>query len=731
MNELLNKLNPEQAKAVVTTDGPLLVLAGAGSGKTRVLTYRIAYLISEKNVAPWSILAITFTNKAAAEMRKRLFDLVGDGAEDMWIRTFHSACVRILRRDIDKIGFGKDFTIYDSADQKTLVKDCIKELNLSDKEYPVSTCLSYISGAKNAMVDTEEYRSINKGNFRMEHYCKVYELYEKKLKKYNAVDFDDLLVLTVRLFEECPDILEYYRNKFTYIHIDEYQDTNMVQCRLVTLLAEKHRNLCVVGDEDQSIYKFRGADIKNILKFEEAFPDAAIIRLEQNYRSTQTILDAANHVISKNSERLGKHLWTDKGEGKKIVKYFARTEHDEGYYIASEMQRLNKEENIPYSDMVVLYRMNAQSRAIEEQLIRQAVPYRIIAGHRFYDSREIKDVIAYLRVVNNPNDDISLVRIINEPKRQIGNVSLGKAVAIAAESGKSIFEVISSPAYAPALGAAFQRMNEFSKLIEDIRAKVSSVSVSELITLILEKTGYANMYMGDDPEMKTRLENIKEFISVGVSYEKENETPSLADFLDNISLVADIDSYDENMDIASLMTLHSAKGLEFPVVFLCGFEEGIFPGVRALLERDEVEEERRLCYVGITRAQRMLYITHTQSRTLFGTTSYNRVSRFMNDIPPSLYEEKGGETQTASTPYTYSKSSFEKEHSLFTGSNSKPAQNTSKADYSVGEHVIHKKFGKGVICEAIPVGNDTKLVVDFEGAGKKPLLALYANLTKI
>ncbi len=735
MQTLLSKLNPAQREAVTTTAGPLLVLAGAGSGKTRVLTYRIAYLISEKHIPPENILAITFTNKAAAEMKTRLEALVGEGSAYIWARTFHSACVRFLRRDIERIGYKQDFTIYDAAEQKAIVRECIKALNLDDKTYPVSACLSNISAAKNDMLSPAAFEELHRGNFRMEGYCKVYARYQAQLEKYNAVDFDDLLCLTVRLFEECPDVLEYYRNKFKYIHVDEYQDTNTVQYRLVSLLAEKHRNLCVVGDEDQSIYKFRGADIQNILQFEKSFPDARTIRLEQNYRSTQNILDAANAVIAHNTERLGKRLWTDNGDGNKLIKYKANTEYDEASYISAELARLHRQEGIPYADMVVLYRMNAQSRPIEEQLLLNAVPYKIIKGHRFYDAKEIKDSIAYLRTIHNPDDDVSLSRIINEPKRGIGATSLGKASALAAEKNISLYTVIRDESYASAVGSSWTKMHAFSEIIEGIRAEANNLPVTALIREIFDKTGYMAQFNPENPEDAVRIENLQEFLSVGLKYEKEAEQSSLTDFLDNLALVADVDDYDEEIDSVTLMTIHTAKGLEFPVVFVAGFEEGVFPSFRAVFESAEIEEERRLCYVALTRAKARLYLTHAQTRTLMGATTRNRVSRFMLDIPEHLYTEEGADVTSHSVDISPLPTRPRGPAHFGTTITSKPAvprpAATANCDLAPGDSVRHKKFGEGTILSAVPVGNDTKLEINFLSAGKKTLLATYAKLEKI
>ena len=731
--DALSSLNKMQYKAVTHTEGPLLVLAGAGSGKTRVITYRIAYLCGELGISPWNILAITFTNKAAAEMRERIEKIAGETANDMWIRTFHSACVRILRRDIDKIGYDRSFTIYDSDDQKRLIKDCVKALNLDDKTFTPSSCLSYISGAKDEFVDPDEFIATYKTNLKMKHVGDVYKLYSEKLRRANAVDFDDLIVLTVKLFEECPDVLSYYQNKFRYIHIDEYQDTNNAQYRLVSLLASKYGNLCVVGDDDQSIYKFRGANIGNILNFEKTFPDAEVIRLEQNYRSTANILNAANGVIKNNRDRKGKTLWTDAGDGEKIIKYYALNERDEAQFMADEMRRLN-EKGIKYSDMAVLYRMNAQARSVEERLIREAVPYRIIAGHRFYDSKEVRDIIAYLRVLNNLTDNISLVRIINEPKRKIGKTTVDRATELAEENGQSLYEFFRDSSVLLSK-AAKTAVDGFIETMENLRDKMDKLPVSEFVTEVLDKTGYAAQYETNpnDIEARGRLENLQEFVSVAVNYEKENEEASLPDFLDNISLVSDIDNYDEDQDTVSLMTLHSAKGLEFPVVFLCGMEEGVFPGRNAMFEADEIEEERRLCYVGITRAREKLYLTHARERMMFGMTTANKPSRFLEEIPAELTEEKNAapafQRTYMSIPqqknYTQQTGGFRPSFGISTDP-SKP-----RMQFAAGDRVHHKKFGDGMVLSAVAVGNDTKLQIAFDSVGTKTLLALYANLTKL
>ncbi len=735
MHNLLEELNPQQRLAVTTTEGPLLVIAGAGSGKTRVLTYRIAYLIEELGVSPYSVLAITFTNKAAAQMRERLLKLAGERAEQMWISTFHSACVRILRRDIERVGYERGFTIYDSSDQKALIKDCIKQVGLGEKEYTPAYCLSKISSAKDLLLGPEEFEQTYQNDFRMKGIARVYELYQKRLHQNNAVDFDDLIVLTVKLLSENKDVLHYYSNKFRYIHVDEYQDTNNAQYQLVSLLSSAHKNLCVVGDDDQSIYKFRGADITNILEFEKTFPNAKVIKLEQNYRSTGKILEAANNVILNNEGRKGKKLWTENEEGALVTLCRLPTERDEAAYIADEIWELNQNQGIPYSDIAVLYRMNAQARAVEEALIRRAVPYRIMAGHRFYDLKEIKDIIAYLRIIANPDDNVSLVRIINEPKRKIGKTTVDNLAAAADEAGVSIMEFISSDENLPLMGRSAENVRRFANIINSLRVVSGEMSISSFISEMLDKTGYAAQFITAEknPESEARLENIKEFVSVGVNYEKTAEEPSLGDFLDGVSLISDIDSFDEMQEAVSLMTLHTAKGLEFPVVFLCGAEEGVFPGTRAMFEKDEVEEERRLCYVGITRSRKKLYITHAKERTLFGFTSHNPVSRFIKEIPGDLFDE-------------IDKAAPQKPQGISFGSHPKPGndfaykppqrknpafEKSAFVDYKRGDSVEHKKFGRGIITDAIPVGNDVKLEIAFENAGTKTLLAVYANLTKL
>ena len=738
MNNMLDKLNERQKEAVLATEGPVLVLAGAGSGKTTVLVNRIAYMISEKHIRPWNILAITFTNKAAREMKDRIERLLGDTAKDMWIGTFHSVCVRILRSCIDLLGYSRDFVIYDTADTKTVMKECLRELDIDEKSFPVRNVLSIISNAKNDLMDAATFENVYKSDYRMSIIAKIYYRYQTKLRKNNAVDFDDIILNTVKILSENPDVLSKYQHKFQYILVDEYQDTNNSQYLLINLLAQANRNLCVVGDDDQSIYKFRGANIGNILNFEDDYSDVQKITLDQNYRSTQNILDAANSVISNNKGRMGKSLWTSNGDGNKVFVYTGTNEYDEARYIARQIKK-HFDEQGSFSDCAILYRTNAQSRVIEEMLMRESVPYKVLSGLRFYDRKEIKDIIAYLRVVYNPNDDVSLARIINEPKRKIGNATLEKARNIAREKETSLYDVISHADDYPEFKTAIKKLLSFSEIIQSLIKLKDTVTIEELTGRILNDTGYMPaLVMEDTTESKTRIENLGEFISVITEFEKNEETGNtLGEFLENISLVSDIDGYDENEDSAVLMTIHSAKGLEFPIVFLSGLEEGLFPGMRSMESDDDIEEERRLCYVAITRAKEQLYITKTISRTIHGKTMPTTASRFFKEIPVEYLEDKttlqpkvakvmqdlGVRNASAPKKEVYMTKGF--------GSSVKSSGSTDYSKFKAGDAVEHRTFGRGEILKATPCGNDCILEIQFESIGFKRLMAAFAKVKKI
>ncbi|MFZ5989881.1 MAG: DNA helicase PcrA [Bacillota bacterium] len=736
--DLLTGLNKEQKEAVLHIDGPLLILAGAGSGKTRVLTHRIAYLIREKNVHPASILAITFTNKAAREMRERIDKLIGEVSDSIWVSTFHSMCVRILRRDIDKIDYDKSFVIFDYTDQQTVVKDCLKELNLNDKNYPPKSVLEMIGKAKDELITPDIYSKMYAEDFRMNKIAKIYELYQKKLKQNNALDFDDIIMLTIKLFLENPKVLDYYQRKFRYVLVDEYQDTNTAQYSLVSLIAQGSRNLCVVGDDDQSIYGWRGANIRNILDFEKEFKDAKVIKLEQNYRSTQTILDAANSVIKNNFGRKNKSLWTDNQSGDRIKCRECSNEHEEAYFVASEIKRLSTANDRPYKDFAILYRINAMSRVLEEMLMKEGISYKIFGGLKFYDRKEIKDVIAYLRLIQNPSDNISLKRIINEPKRGIGNTTVDTAERIANLREASIYSIVSSASEIPDLGRAASKLEGFVSLINRFRAQKDTMTASEMIEEVIEKSGILKSYEDEDTlEAVSRIENIKELISVALEFESKNEEKGLEEFLAHVSLVSDIDTMDEDSDYVALMTLHSAKGLEFPVVFMVGMEEGVFPGYRSMSDENELEEERRLCYVGITRARENLYMTHTFTRTLFGNTSYNRVSRFLNEVPGELLDSgerehapAAGSLKSKNEAAAPGKGGFNPQAS-FRAPGLKETQKAASTEFSVGDQVEHKKFGVGIITLVEKENDDYKLEIHFKGTGMKRLMAAYANLVKI
>lgn len=738
MNNMLDKLNERQKEAVLATEGPVLVLAGAGSGKTTVLVNRIAYMISEKHIRPWNILAITFTNKAAREMKDRIERLLGDTAKDMWIGTFHSVCVRILRSCIDLLGYNRDFVIYDTADTKTVMKECLRELDIDEKSFPVRNVLSIISNAKNDLMDAATFENVYKSDYRMSIIAKIYYRYQTKLRKNNAVDFDDIILNTVKILSENPDVLSKYQDKFRYILVDEYQDTNNSQYLLINLLAQANRNLCVVGDDDQSIYKFRGANIGNILNFEDDYSDVQKITLDQNYRSTQNILDAANSVISNNKGRMGKSLWTSNGDGNRVYVYTGTNEYDEARYIARQIKK-HFDEQGSFSDCAILYRTNAQSRVIEEMLMRESVPYKVLSGLRFYDRKEIKDIIAYLRVVYNPNDDVSLARIINEPKRKIGNATLEKARNIAREKETSLYDVISHADDYPEFKTAIKKLLSFSEIIQSLIKLKDTVTIEELTGRILNDTGYMPaLVMEDTTESKTRIENLGEFISVITEFEKNEETGNtLGEFLENISLVSDIDGYDENEDSAVLMTIHSAKGLEFPIVFLSGLEEGLFPGMRSMESDDDIEEERRLCYVAITRAKEQLYITKTISRTIHGKTMPTTASRFFKEIPVEYLEDKttlqpkvakvmqdlGVRNASAPKKEVYMTKGF--------GSSVKSSGSTDYSKFKAGDTVEHRTFGRGEILKATPCGNDCILEIQFESIGFKRLMAAFAKVKKI
>lgn len=746
-------LNDKQREAVFHTEGPLLILAGAGSGKTRVLTHRIAYLIDEKGVNPWNILAITFTNKAAGEMRERVDRMVGFGAESIWVSTFHSMCVRILRRHIPLLGYDTNFTIYDTDDQKTLMKDICKLLKIDTKQYRERSLLSAISHAKEEMVTPEEFRLNAGGDFGMLKIADVYGEYEKQLHANNALDFDDLLLKTVQLFQTQRDVLENYQDRFRYIMVDEYQDTNTVQFELVRLLASKRRNLCVVGDDDQSIYKFRGANIKNILNFEEFFEDAKVIKLEQNYRSTSNILNAANAVISNNKGRKDKSLWTDNGIGEKLMLRQFDTGYDEAEHVVSDIRENVREGKCSYNDNAVLYRTNAQSRMFEEKFVTANIPYKIVGGINFYARREIKDLLSYLKTVDNGKDDLAVRRIINVPKRGIGLTSINRVQEYAASRGIGIYEALGGVRLIPDIGRGAAKLESFTALIEHFKADAKDMSPSELLKEIIEETGYIESLEAEDSEeAEGRIENIGELLSKLSAYEESceehGEPATLSGFLEEVALVADIDSLDESTDYVVLMTLHSAKGLEFPHVYLAGMEDGLFPSYMSITadDPDEIEEERRLCYVGITRAQENLTLTCAKRRMVRGETQYNRMSRFLMEIPMELVatgelfkreaereEEKMKRLEGAGqTAFRQAKETFKAQ----AFSAAKPVRQFGKASgntlsYGVGDRVRHIKFGEGTVKSIVEGGRDYEVAVDFDKAGVKKMFAGFAKLERI
>ena len=739
LKKQFSHMNNMQQQAVFCTEGPLLILAGAGSGKTTVLVNRIAYILQSELCKPWQILAITFTNKAAGELKERICNAVPEGGSDIWAATFHSTCARILRRYGDRIGFTSHFTVYGTDDQKKLVKDILKQLNYDEKMLPVKRVLNEISKAKDEMLTPQEMLKRAGYDNLKQSVAKVYEIYQSRLKTADAMDFDDMLCKTVELFQKCPDILEFYQNQFKYIMVDEYQDTNKVQYKFVSMLAAKYGNICVVGDDDQSIYKFRGATIENILSFENTFNGAKMIRLEQNYRSTQNILNAANGVISNNTMRKGKTLWTENAVGDKIEVHTSDSERDEAQFIAKTILD-GVADGRKFSDFAILYRMNAQSNSIEQALSRSGIPHRVIGGRRFYDREEIRDMVAYLQVINNPHDDVRLGRIINVPKRGIGATTLEKASEIAAGLGESIYSVIKDADVYPQLSRAATKLKSFVALIDGLMEAEQSgdYSLAELYNLILEHTDYEKYLKTEKDNPDVRIENIEELSSNIIKFEEDYaEEASLSNFLEEISLQTDIDNYDAEADSSVMMTLHSAKGLEFPVVFIAGLEEGVFPSIATMMNPDELNEERRLAYVGITRAKEKLYITKAKSRMLMGHTSYNKVSRFVNEIPPELLNYTGEKKTFASTNGFSASSSHisigagskftpNKSFNTFT----KPAVKSGTV-YKKGDCVFHKVFGKGMIMKTEKMGNDTMLEVAFDKAGTKTLMANFSKMEKI
>ncbi|WP_339183883.1 DNA helicase PcrA [Oceanobacillus sp. FSL W7-1293] len=743
LEAMINTLNPEQQKAVRYTEGPLLIMAGAGSGKTRVLTHRIAYLMGEKEVAPRNILAITFTNKAAREMKERVAKLVGPQGEYMWVSTFHSMCVRILRRDIDRIGYSSNFSILDSADQLSVVKQVLKNLNIDPKKFDPRAMLGQISKAKNELI-TEDQFAKNAGNFYDRQVAQIYEGYQKMLRKNQSLDFDDLIMQTIHLFDRVPDVLEYYQRRFQYIHVDEYQDTNHAQYFLVKQLAKRYQNLCVVGDSDQSIYRWRGADITNILSFEKDYPSAKTVMLEQNYRSTKSILLAANKVIGNNSGRKPKNLWTDKDDGKKISYYKGATEQEEALYIADTIQQLTRSGKYQPSDIAILYRTNAQSRAIEDTFVKSAISYQMVGGTRFYDRKEIKDMIAYLRLITNPDDDISFQRVVNEPKRGIGKTSIERLQAYAAEHDISLFEAVKEVDFTGVSKKAANALAGFGSLISSLTQQQEFLTATDMVEAVLERTGYEEMLNNERSiEAQSRLENLEEFKTVTQEFEKASEEDkTLIAFLTDLALIADIDRVDEedpdHSQKITLMTLHAAKGLEFPVVFLIGMEENVFPHSRSMFDEEEMEEERRLAYVGITRAEEELYLTHAQMRTLYGRTNMNPISRFINEIPVELMD--GMET-TQKSPFGGSGSmrnsfgsSQKQEAPPKRRAEKMQAPKSSGAEsksWSVGDKAAHKKWGTGTVVRVQGEGEKLELDVAFPApVGIKRLLAKFAPITK-
>ena len=742
-NELLANMNPRQKEAVMHTEGPLLLMAGAGSGKTRVLTHRIAYLIEEKNVNPWNILAITFTNKAAREMKERVNQLLGSGGEDVWVSTFHSMCVRILRRDVDQIGYSRNFTIIDTSEQNTLMKRVLKELNIDPKKYDPRSILGAISNAKNELLTPADYEN-QQGSLFEQIVGRCYALYQKELRNNQCMDYDDLIMNTIRLFKENEDALQFYQRKFHYIHVDEYQDTNHAQYTLVNLLADRFKNLCVVGDADQSIYGWRGANMQNILDFEKDYPDAAVILLEQNYRSTQTILNAANQVIKNTRNRPDKNLWTENRAGEKITYYRGDSERDEARFIVSEMQKQIADKGRKFGDFAVLYRTNAQSRVIEEMLLKANVPYTMVGGRKFYDRKEIRDILAYLSAIANPSDSLSLERIINVPKRGIGATSVEKLREFASLHEWSLLEAAMNVDLANISGKAGKELGSFGMMMDQFAQMIPYLSVTELTKEILDKTGYKqDLINQNNLESQSRLENLEEFLTVTQEFDKRFEAQNEDDadapeekltvFLNDLALLSDVDSYEEESSQVTLMTLHAAKGLEFPVVFLIGLEENIFPLSRALMEESELEEERRLAYVGITRAEEELFLTNAFSRTLYGRTQYNRPSRFVEEIEQDLLQSLGERTQPKGAAASFQPKVFKPTYTQPRQSTVSSRQTTTAAgnQWQVGEKVNHKKWGVGTIVRTTGAAQDLELDVAFPQQGVKRLLAAFAPIEKL
>lgn len=735
--DLLKGLNKEQKEAVQHTEGPLLIMAGAGSGKTRVLTHRIAYLIKEKSVAPRNILAITFTNKAAREMKSRVSKLVGPEGDYMWVSTFHSMCVRILRRDIDRIGYNSNFTILDSSDQLSVVKQVLRNLNIDTKQFEPRAMLNRISGAKNELITPEEF-SEHVGNFYDRQVAKVYDAYQKMLRKNQSLDFDDLIMETIHLFKRVPEVLEYYQRRFQYIHVDEYQDTNHAQYYLVKQLATRFQNICVVGDSDQSIYRWRGANIENILTFEKDYPNTRTILLEQNYRSTKSILDAANHVIEHNAGRKPKKLWTDNPDGNKINYYQGATEQEEALFITDKIQELIREEGYTPGDMAILYRTNAQSRAIEDTLMKSGVSYQMVGGTKFYDRKEIKDLIAYLRLIMNPNDDLSFERVVNEPKRGIGKTSVERLRAYAAANDISFYQAVKEVDFTGVSKRAANALADFGELIKTLSQQQEFLTATDMVEAVLKRSGYEEALENERTiEAQSRLENLEEFMTVTKDFEEKNEDDkTLIAFLTDLALVADIDQVDEEdpdqEEKITLMTLHAAKGLEFPVIFLIGMEENVFPHSRSMFEEEEMEEERRLAYVGITRAEKQLYVTHAKMRTLFGRTNMNPISRFINEIPEDLIDGvEETKTEMFGRQPIFTEEAIKKPQPKRRARRTTNNTGAENKAWAPGDKAIHKKWGKGTVVKVEGEGEGMELDIAFPApTGIKRVLARFAPITK-